>query len=37
MTDMWADIGKTRYGVTDEKALRFRYGVQVNSLSLTES
>ena len=26
-----------RYGVTDEKALRFRYGVQVNSLGLTES
>ena len=37
MTDMWADIGRTRYGVTDEKALRFRYGVQVNSLGLTES
>ena len=29
--------GATRYGVTDEKALRFRYGVQVNSLGLTES
>ena len=37
MTDMWADIGRTRYGVTDKKALRFRYGVQVNSLGLTES
>jgi (2R)-ethylmalonyl-CoA mutase len=37
MTDMWADIGRARYGVTDEKALRFRYGVQVNSLGLTES
>lgn len=37
MTDMWADIGRERYGVTDEKALRFRYGVQVNSLGLTEA
>ncbi|MEM1332181.1 MAG: protein meaA [Actinomycetota bacterium] len=37
MTDMWAEIGQTRYGVTDEKALRFRYGVQVNSLGLTEA
>ncbi len=37
MTDMWADIGRDRYGVTDDKALRFRYGVQVNSLGLTEA
>ncbi|MEL6891997.1 MAG: protein meaA, partial [Actinomycetota bacterium] len=37
MTDMWADIGRERYGVRDEKALRFRYGVQVNSLGLTEA
>ncbi len=37
MTDMWAEIGRTRYGVTDEKLLRFRYGVQVNSLGLTEA
>lgn len=37
MTDMWAQIGRERYGVTDEKALRFRYGVQVNSLGLTEA
>ncbi len=37
MTDMWADIGRRRYGVTDERALRFRYGVQVNSLGLTEA
>jgi (2R)-ethylmalonyl-CoA mutase len=37
MTEMWSDIGRTRYGVTDEKALRFRYGVQVNSLGLTEA
>ncbi|MEL6859338.1 MAG: methylmalonyl-CoA mutase family protein [Pseudomonadota bacterium] len=34
--DLWDEIGRTRYGVTDEKALRFRYGVQVNSLGLTE-
>jgi (2R)-ethylmalonyl-CoA mutase len=37
MTDMWEDIGRERYGVTDHKALRFRYGVQVNSLGLTEA
>ena len=37
MTEMWADIGRERYGVTDAKALRFRYGVQVNSLGLTEA
>ena len=37
MTDMWAEIGRERYGVTDDKALRFRYGVQVNSLGLTEA
>lgn len=34
--DMWEEIGRERYGVTDEKSLRFRYGVQVNSLGLTE-
>ncbi|HET6772073.1 MAG TPA: protein meaA [Acidimicrobiales bacterium] len=34
---MWARIGRERYGVTDERALRFRYGVQVNSLGLTEA
>ena len=34
---MWDDIAKNRYGVTDEKMRRFRYGVQVNSLGLTES
>jgi (2R)-ethylmalonyl-CoA mutase len=33
---LWDEIGRTRYGVEDEKALRFRYGVQVNSLGLTE-
>ena len=37
MTDMWEQIGRERYGVTDAKALRFRYGVQVNSLGLTEA
>ena len=37
MTDMWEQIGRERYGVTDDKALRFRYGVQVNSLGLTEA
>jgi (2R)-ethylmalonyl-CoA mutase len=35
-TALWEEIGRARYGVTDEKALRFRYGVQVNSLGLTE-
>ncbi len=34
--DMWDDIVRDRYGVTDEKMRRFRYGVQVNSLGLTE-
>jgi (2R)-ethylmalonyl-CoA mutase len=34
---LWEEIGRERYGVTDEKALRFRYGVQVNSLGLTEA
>jgi (2R)-ethylmalonyl-CoA mutase len=33
---LWEEIGRQRYGVTDENALRFRYGVQVNSLGLTE-
>ncbi len=37
MTEMWDQIGLDRYGVTDEKARRFRYGVQVNSLGLTEA
>ncbi|HEY7071991.1 MAG TPA: protein meaA [Acidimicrobiales bacterium] len=36
-TQMWDRIGRERYGVTDEKARRFRYGVQVNSLGLTEA
>jgi len=37
MTELWESIGRERYGVTDDKALRFRYGVQVNSLGLTEA
>jgi (2R)-ethylmalonyl-CoA mutase len=36
-TQMWDRIGRERYGVTDPKARRFRYGVQVNSLGLTEA
>ncbi len=36
-TAMWDRIGLERYGVTDAKARRFRYGVQVNSLGLTEA
>jgi (2R)-ethylmalonyl-CoA mutase len=35
-TDLWDEILLNRYGVTDEKHRRFRYGVQVNSLGLTE-
>ena len=34
---LWEELGRERYGVTDERHLRFRYGVQVNSLGLTES
>jgi len=34
--ELWDEIGRERYGVDDEKARRFRYGVQVNSLGLTE-
>jgi (2R)-ethylmalonyl-CoA mutase len=36
-TELWDRITLERYGVTDEKARRFRYGVQVNSLGLTEA
>jgi ethylmalonyl-CoA mutase len=36
-TELWDRIGLERYGVTDPKARRFRYGVQVNSLGLTEA
>ncbi|MBE7635644.1 protein meaA [Sneathiella sp. P13V-1] len=34
--DLWDEILKERYGVENEKFRRFRYGVQVNSLGLTE-
>ena len=34
--DLWDEILETRYGVEDQKYRRFRYGVQVNSLGLTE-
>ncbi len=34
--DLWDEILVERYGVTDPKSRRFRYGVQVNSLGLTE-
>jgi (2R)-ethylmalonyl-CoA mutase len=35
-TELWDEICRERYGIEDEKARRFRYGVQVNSLGLTE-
>ncbi|MCZ3387244.1 MAG: protein meaA, partial [Actinomycetia bacterium] len=34
---LWDEITSERYGVTDPKQRRFRYGVQVNSLGLTEA
>src|SRR3989440_6458545 len=37
MARLWEELGRQRYGVADERHLRFRYGVQVNSLGLTES
>jgi (2R)-ethylmalonyl-CoA mutase len=37
MSVLWEELGRDRYGVTDDKQLRFRYGVQVNSLGLTEA
>jgi (2R)-ethylmalonyl-CoA mutase len=37
MTEIWERIGRERYGVTEPKFLRMRYGVQVNSLGLTEA
>ena len=36
MSILWEQIGTERYGVEDPRHLRFRYGVQVNSLGLTE-
>src|SRR6059036_3228746 len=37
MAVLWDELGRERYGVQDERHRRFRYGVQVNSLGLTES
>jgi ethylmalonyl-CoA mutase len=37
MSQLWEELGRERYGVEDEKHRRFRYGVQVNSLGLTEA
>ncbi|MGZ4187257.1 MAG: methylmalonyl-CoA mutase family protein [Solirubrobacteraceae bacterium] len=37
MAQLWDELGRDRYGVLDEKHRRFRYGVQVNSLGLTEA
>src|SRR5216110_820417 len=37
MGRLWEQIGRERYGVEDPRFLRFRYGVQVNSLGLTEA
>jgi (2R)-ethylmalonyl-CoA mutase len=34
---LWEELGRERYGVEDPRHRRFRYGVQVNSLGLTES
>ncbi len=35
-TQLWDELCRERYGVTDPKLRQFRYGVQVNSLGLTE-
>ncbi len=37
MAELWDEITRERYGVEDPKLRRFRYGVQVNSLGLTEA
>jgi (2R)-ethylmalonyl-CoA mutase len=37
MSELWERIGRERYGVSEPKFLRMRYGVQVNSLGLTEA
>jgi (2R)-ethylmalonyl-CoA mutase len=37
MSILWEELGRERYGVQNERHLRFRYGVQVNSLGLTEA
>ena len=36
-SQLWDELCRERYGVTDPKMRRFRYGVQVNSLGLTEA
>ena len=35
--EIWDELTRDRYGITDDKQRRFRYGVQVNSLGLTEA
>src|SRR5205085_146349 len=37
MARLWDELGRERYGVQEERHRRFRYGVQVNSLGLTEA
>ncbi len=37
MSILWEELGRERYGVSEPRHLRFRYGVQVNSLGLTEA
>jgi (2R)-ethylmalonyl-CoA mutase len=37
MAALWDELGRERYGVQEDKQRRFRYGVQVNSLGLTEA
>ncbi|HTU29057.1 MAG TPA: protein meaA [Solirubrobacteraceae bacterium] len=37
MSELWDELGRDRYGVEDPRQRRFRYGVQVNSLGLTEA
>jgi ethylmalonyl-CoA mutase len=37
MSILWEELGRERYSVQDPRHLRFRYGVQVNSLGLTEA
>src|ERR1700692_3848384 len=37
MSQLWDELGRVRYDVRDERLRRFRYGVQVNSLGLTEA
>jgi ethylmalonyl-CoA mutase len=37
MSQLWDELGQQRYDVQDDRQRRFRYGVQVNSLGLTEA